>query len=87
MRGRRGRPSGVKCYEIICLLQFYIHAIWSNSVNNMWTCLCLVLLQHTNSDGLHGSTAAPIAVGGHNTDCVHYIVRQNDLNTCYIGGE
>ena len=75
------------CHEIICLSQFYIHAIWSNSVNNMWTCLCIILLQHTNSDGLSGSKAASIAVGGHNTDNVCYIVRQNDWNTCCTGGE
>ena len=43
--------------------------------------------QHTNSDGQHSSTAAPIAVGGHYTDCVHYIVGQNDWNTCCTDGE
>ena len=43
--------------------------------------------QHTNSDDVHGSTAASIAVDGHNTDNVHYIVRQNDWNTCCTGGE
>ena len=42
----------------------------------------------TNSDGLHGSTAAPIAVGGHNTDSVYHIVGHNsNPNTCSTGGE
>ena len=42
---------------------------------------------HTNSDCHHGSTAAPIAVGCHNTDSVHYIVMQSDWNTCCISGQ
>ena len=46
-----------------------------------------ISLQRTNSDGLHDSTAAPIAVGCHNTDSVHYTVRQDDWNTCCIGGQ
>ena len=44
-------------------------------------------MQHTNANGLHGSTAASIAVDGHNADSVCYIVRQNDWNTCCTGGE
>ena len=36
----------------------------------------------TNSDGFHGSTAAPIAVGGHNADSVHQIVGHSNHNTC-----
>ena len=47
----------------------------------------IISFQHTNSDGLHGSTTAPIAVSGYNTDSVCYIVRQNDWNTCCTGGE
>ena len=47
----------------------------------------LVSQQHTNSDGLHGSTAAPIAVGGHNTDSVSHIVGYSDRNTCSTGGD
>ena len=47
----------------------------------------IISLQHTNANGLHGSTAAPIAVDGHNTDSVCYIVWQNDWNTCCTGGE
>ena len=42
---------------------------------------------YTNSDCVHGSTTAPIAVDGHNTDSVCYIKRQNDWNTCCTGGE
>ena len=33
---------------------------------------------HTNYDGGHGSTAAPIAVGGHNTDSVVHIIGYSD---------
>ena len=44
-------------------------------------------MQHTKSYGLHSSKAASIAVSGHNTDSVYYIVRQNDWNTCCIGDE
>ena len=47
----------------------------------------IISLQHTNSDGLHGSTAASIAVDGHNTDSLYHIVGQNDWNTCCTGGE
>ena len=42
---------------------------------------------HTKFYGLHSSKAASIAVSGHNNDSVHYIVRQNDWNTCCIGDE
>ena len=42
---------------------------------------------YTNSDGVHGSTTAPIAVDGHNTESVCNIVRQNDWSTCCTGGE
>ena len=35
----------------------------------------------------HGSTAASIAVGGHNTDCVYHIVGYSDWNTCSTGGD
>ena len=37
--------------------------------------------------GHHSSTAAPIAVGGHNTDSVHHIVGHSDWETCSIGGD
>ena len=37
--------------------------------------------------GHHGSTAAPIAVGGHNTDSVYHIVGHSDWNTCSTGGD
>ena len=50
-------------------------------------CLSLSLNVHTNSDGHHGSTAAPIAVGGHNTDSVYHIVGHSDWNTCSTGGD
>ena len=33
----------------------------------------------------HGGTAAPIAVGGHNTDSVYHIVGHSDWNTCSTG--
>ena len=42
---------------------------------------------YTNSDGLHGRTAAPSAVGGHNTDNVSHIVGYSDWNTCFAGGD
>ena len=42
---------------------------------------------HTNSDGHHGSIAAPIAVGGHNTDNVYHIVGYSEWNTCSTGGD
>ena len=54
---------------------------------NLYTFVLTDLWQHTNTDGLHGSTATPIAVGSYNTDSVYYIVRQNDWNTCCTGGE
>ena len=44
-------------------------------------------LQHTNSDGLHGNTAAPITVGSHDTDGVYHIVGYSDWNTCFTGGD
>ena len=47
----------------------------------------IILLQHTNSNGHHSSTAAPIAVGGHNTDSVYHIVGYSDWNTCSTGGD
>ena len=38
--------------------------------------------------GHHGSTAAPIAVGGHNTDSVYHIVGYtSDHDACPTGGE
>ena len=38
--------------------------------------ICMIIsLQHTNSDGHHGRTAASIAVGGHNSESVYHIVR------------
>ena len=38
--------------------------------------------------GLHGSTAAPIAVGGHNSDSVVHIVgHTRDHDICSTGGE
>ena len=48
----------------------------------------VISLQHTNADGHHGSTAAPIAVGGHNTDSVYHIVgHSSDYDACSTGGE
>ena len=47
----------------------------------------IISLQHTNSDGHHGCTAAPIAVSGHNTDSVVHIVGYSDWNTCSTGGD
>ena len=48
----------------------------------------IISLQHTYGwYGLHGSTAAPIAVGGHNTDSVYHIVGHSDWNTCSTGGD
>ena len=35
----------------------------------------------------HGNTAAPIAVGGHNTDSVYHIEGHSDWNSCSTGGE
>ena len=35
----------------------------------------------------HGSTAVPIAVGGHNNDSVCHIVGHSDWNTCSTGGD
>ena len=35
----------------------------------------------------HRSTAAPIAVGGHNTDTVHHIVGHSDSDVCFISSE
>ena len=37
--------------------------------------------------GHHGNTAAPIAVGGHNTDSVYHVVGHSDWNTCSTGGD
>ena len=37
--------------------------------------------------GHHGSTAASITVGGHNTDGVYHIVGHSDWNTCSTGGD
>ena len=37
--------------------------------------------------GHHGGTAAPIAVGGHNTDSVSHIVGHSEWNTCSTGGD
>ena len=37
--------------------------------------------------GHHGSTAALIAVGSHNTDSVYHIVGYSDWNTCSTGGD
>ena len=42
---------------------------------------------HTDSYGLHGNTAAPNAVGCHNTDSVYQIVGHSDWNTCFTGSE
>ena len=42
---------------------------------------------HTNADGHHGSTAASIAVGSHNTDSVDHIVGYSNWNTCSTGGD
>ena len=42
---------------------------------------------YTNSDGLHDSTAAPNAVGGHNTDSMSHIVGHSDWNTSSTGGD
>ena len=47
----------------------------------------IISLQHTNCYGLHGSTAASIAVGGHNTDSMYHIVGHSDWNTCSTGGD
>ena len=41
------------------------------------TCSYIELLFLTNSDGLHDSTAAPIAVSGHYADSVIHIVGQS----------
>ena len=35
----------------------------------------------------HSSTAAPIAVGGHNTHSVYHIIGDSDWNTCSTGGD
>ena len=35
----------------------------------------------------HGNTAAPIAVGSHNTASVYHIVGHSDWNTCSTGGD
>ena len=52
------------------------------------SCYIVISLQHTNSDGHHGSTAASIAVGGHNTDSVCDIVgHSSDHDACSTGGE
>ena len=51
------------------------------------SCLYVTSHQHTNSDRLHGSTTAPIAVGCHNTDSVYHIVGYSDRNTCSTGGD
>ena len=42
---------------------------------------------HTNSDGVHGSTAAPIAACSCNTDSVSHIVGYSDHDVCSISGE
>ena len=42
---------------------------------------------HTNSDCHHRITAAPSAVGGHNTHTVYDIVGYSDCNTCSTGGD
>ena len=42
---------------------------------------------HTKSECHHCSTAALIAVGGHNTDSVYHIVGHSDWNTCSTGGD
>ena len=48
----------------------------------------IISLQHTYGwYGHHGSTAAPIAVGGHNTDSVCHIVGHSDCNTSSTGGD
>ena len=48
----------------------------------------IVSQQHTYCwYGHHGSTAAPIAVGGQNTDGVYRIVGYSDWNTCSTGGD
>ena len=51
--------------------------------------ICMIIsLQHTNSDGHHGRTAASIAVGGHNADSVYHIVGYtSDHDACPTGGE
>ena len=44
--------------------------------------------QHTYGwYGHHDRIAAPIAVGGHNTDSVYHIVGYSDWNTCSTGGD
>ena len=40
---REEDPDFTEWCHVLCLSPFYIHAIWSNSVNNIWTCL------HVNS--------------------------------------
>ena len=52
------------------------------------SCVYAVSLSYTYGwYGHHGSTAAPIAVGGHNTDSVYHIVGYSDWNTCSTGGD
>ena len=55
----------------------------------MWLtkCVCHVHLHTYGWYGHHGSTAASIAVGSHNTDSVYHIVGNSDWNTCSTGGE
>ena len=48
----------------------------------------IISLQHTYGwYAQHDSTAAPIAVGGHNIDSVSHIVGYSDWNTCSTGGD
>ena len=50
--------------------------------------LYIISLQHTYGwYSHHSSTAAPIAVGSHNTDSVSHIVGYSDWNTCSTGGD
>ena len=49
--------------------------------------VCKFQSSHTNTDGHHGSTTAPIAVGCHNTDGVYHIVGYSDWNTSSAGGD
>ena len=48
-----------------------------------WPPLSAGLVKFTYGwNGLHHSTAAPIAISSHNSDSVQYIIRQSDCNIC-----
>ena len=61
--------------------------VLSHSTNTQTTYLHIQTQPIYGWYGHHGSTAAPIAVGGHNNDSVYHIVGYSDWNTCPTGGD